>query len=219
MKDEILLNIIKWYYIQFGKNWKLSNCFEIDTLDNPGWSLTIGLEGTILFNKKFEISIDHSENDWIRCYVENENFEAAGGVLNLSDILEGFTSFLKNYENSCYISEIDIKPCNFFCESKIINDDNLMWLVKWYSSQCNGDWEHSYGVLIKSFNHGWYVKIDIFETELHDLKFNEVIIDRSENNWINCFVKNKQFIGLSSPFNLIEIIQIFCDWAKKHSEQ
>lgn len=29
-----------------------------------------------------------------------------------------------------------------------MNDENLIWLLTWYESQCDGDWEHGNGVHI-----------------------------------------------------------------------
>lgn len=38
-------------------------------------------------------------------------------------------------------------------------------LERWYASQCNGEWEHSYGVWIDSLdNPGWQVRISLRET-------------------------------------------------------
>jgi hypothetical protein len=43
----------------------------------------------------------------------------------------------------------------------------LKWLQAWYSSQCNGDWEHGNGIRIASIdNPGWHVAINLNETEL-----------------------------------------------------
>jgi hypothetical protein len=38
-------------------------------------------------------------------------------------------------------------------------------LQRWYLGECNGDWEHSYGVRIDTLdNPGWIVTIDLHET-------------------------------------------------------
>ena len=45
--------------------------------------------------------------------------------------------------------------------------DILGDLQKWYSANCNGDWEHSFGVVIETLdNPRWLVKIDVEETSL-----------------------------------------------------
>ncbi|OAX48412.1 hypothetical protein gpAD87_09590 [Paenibacillus sp. AD87] len=43
--------------------------------------------------------------------------------------------------------------------------NTLKWLQNWYLENCNGDWEHSYGVKIDTVdNPGWSVEIDLTDT-------------------------------------------------------
>lgn len=91
----------------------------------------------------------------------------------------------------------------------------LIWLQNWYGSQCDGDWEHTYGIEIKTLdNPGWMIFIDLVETELEDYEFSQVIIKRSEENWINCLLKNGKFQGAGGSLNLLEILNIFQEWVK-----
>lgn len=42
------------------------------------------------------------------------------------------------------------------------DSDPLKGLQDWYCSQCNGDWEHGYGVSIETLdNPGWSLKIEL----------------------------------------------------------
>ncbi len=46
--------------------------------------------------------------------------------------------------------------------------------MRWYSENCDGDWEHQYGVSVTTMdNPGWDVKIDVAETILCDLQVQE----------------------------------------------
>ncbi|MDJ0731330.1 MAG: immunity 53 family protein [Crocosphaera sp.] len=91
----------------------------------------------------------------------------------------------------------------------------FIWLQNWYTSQCNGDWEHTYGIDIKTLdNPGWLVVIDLVETEFENCKFDEVSIKRSDNDWIDCFVNDGKFQGAGGSFNLLEILNIFKDWVE-----
>ncbi|PYJ29620.1 MAG: hypothetical protein DMF24_09765 [Verrucomicrobia bacterium] len=48
-------------------------------------------------------------------------------------------------------------------------------LQRWYKAQCDGDWEHSYGVSIGTLdNPRWSLKIDLVDTPLQDKSFTEV---------------------------------------------
>ncbi|WP_143316933.1 Imm53 family immunity protein [Clostridium sp. HBUAS56017] len=53
---------------------------------------------------------------------------------------------------------------------------NMIKLLQdWYNRNCNGDWEHSYGVNIGTLdNPGWTVDIDLIGTSLENEKFNKV---------------------------------------------
>jgi hypothetical protein len=93
-------------------------------------------------------------------------------------------------------------------------DDNLVWLLQWYYNQCDGDWEHGNGIRITTIdNPGWFIKISLEETGLQNKSFQKIRIDRSENDWLRCFVDKEVFEGAGGPFNLPEILQIFRDWA------
>ena len=47
-------------------------------------------------------------------------------------------------------------------------DPNLLErLPWWYTSMCNGDWEHTYGVFISNIdNPGWSLKVELKDTYL-----------------------------------------------------
>src|SRR5262249_14404082 len=58
------------------------------------------------------------------------------------------------------------------------------WLQAWYATQCNGEWEHGYGLEIETIdNPGWSVKIDLNGTSLTDRHYERQAIHRSEHDW------------------------------------
>jgi hypothetical protein len=88
-------------------------------------------------------------------------------------------------------------------------------IENWYLSNCNGDWEHQYGVTIESLdNPGWRVFIDLTGTKLEQIDFEEINNIESESEWIVCKVENNKFIGADGPHNLNEILSIFINWGK-----
>lgn len=88
-------------------------------------------------------------------------------------------------------------------------------LQLWFSAQCDGDWEHSYGVSIGTLdNPGWFVRIDLSDTLLEDEVFPPFESSPSESRWIRCEVKDLQFQGFGDETRLLEIVQRFIDWAK-----
>lgn len=93
--------------------------------------------------------------------------------------------------------------------------ENILFnfLQDWYFKQCDGDWEHQYGIKINTLdNPGWSVVIDLIDTNCEKKGFSEIDKQINDNNWIQCNVKNGKFIGAGGPNNLIDIINIFITW-------
>lgn len=91
--------------------------------------------------------------------------------------------------------------------------DKLAWLQEWYYKYCDGDWEHQERIKITTLdNPGWYILINLKETELETKNFNSLIIERSDNDWIHCNVKNSLFTVAGGPRNLDEMLSIFYNW-------
>ncbi len=92
-------------------------------------------------------------------------------------------------------------------------ETSISLLEKWYLSQCNGDWEHSWGVGIETLdNPGWRLKIDLNETSAENRILERTKIDRGERDWIMYGVEKKVFHAACGPLNLSEAIKIFIDW-------
>ena len=95
----------------------------------------------------------------------------------------------------------------------------IEWLEKWYLSSCDGDWEHSYGIKIRTLdNPGWAVDIDLFETEMERIEIVPLRIDRTDNDWINCSIRDSTFVGRGGPKNLKEILNVFKNWVMENKE-
>lgn len=91
--------------------------------------------------------------------------------------------------------------------------DTLDWIQTWFSNQCNESWEHSYGIRINTLdNPGWSVTIDLHGTKLENKLMEEIAIERSDDDWVFCSVKNKEFKAAGGPRQLKEILEIFKAW-------
>ena len=98
-------------------------------------------------------------------------------------------------------------------EDKALND-LLEWIQDWYLSNCNGDWEHFYGVKIDTLdNPGWMVTIHLNETILENAPFQKVNLERSEQDWVACRTESGEFKAACGPKNLSEVLTIFKNWA------
>jgi hypothetical protein len=99
-------------------------------------------------------------------------------------------------------------------------EDNFDWLQKWYESQCDGDWEHEYGIKIETVdNPGWYVVINLIGTECEDHIFSPVEFEINEKDWYFCLIRDSNFVASCGSCNLSKVLQIFRSWAEKCKEE
>ena len=86
----------------------------------------------------------------------------------------------------------------------------LEWLENWYDSQCDGGWEHQYGIKIETIdNPGWEITIDLEDTDIVLNPISWTLIGDFENKWVGYKIEENKFNGASDPKNLTAIISIF----------
>ena len=93
--------------------------------------------------------------------------------------------------------------------------NELVELQRWYAAQCNGEWEHRWGVHIDTLdNPGWRLKIDLTDTALEQRPF-VTTEERSghETQWVRCWIAEGAFQAAGGAFQLQRMIRIFLDWA------
>ncbi|MEV6071608.1 immunity 53 family protein [Nocardia sp. NPDC052001] len=87
-------------------------------------------------------------------------------------------------------------------------------MQSWYAAQCDGGWEHGWGVRIETLdNPGWLVEIDLRETALADQEHPRQKIDRSEHDWVHGWTAGQRFHLACGPGNLTEALTLFRAWA------
>jgi hypothetical protein len=86
---------------------------------------------------------------------------------------------------------------------------------EWYEFECNGDWEHQYGVRVQTLdNPGWAVDIDLTGTAIENRFFAPLRIDRSKADWVRCKVEDGVFKGRGGATNLRELVTLFLQFAE-----
>ncbi|HVT91662.1 MAG TPA: immunity 53 family protein [Bryobacteraceae bacterium] len=81
----------KWYLAQCNGEWEQIKGVTIETLETPGWMVTIDLAETPLENVPMEpVKVELGPNDWIDCQVETQQFRATGDSSKLIAILGVF---------------------------------------------------------------------------------------------------------------------------------
>jgi Immunity protein 53 len=104
--------------------------------------------------------------------------------------------------------------------------NTLTRLQDWYSRQCNGEWEHAYGISIQSCdNPGWWVKINLVGTPLETRLFTEIAegmdVKRFAQlpHWMSCRIVDGVWHGAGDEARLERILEIFLAWAESNGNK
>lgn len=90
-----------------------------------------------------------------------------------------------------------------------INKNILNWLGEWINNQCDGDWEHEFGIqLITYDNPAIGLKVDLVKYE--DCMINSYRhFDLPSNDWISVKIDNSYLTITSTPLMLNKIFIFF----------
>ena len=94
--------------------------------------------------------------------------------------------------------------------------DSLAQLQQWYLSNCNGDWEHTYGVSIGTLdNPGWSLKIELTGTSCdgRDLARCAVGDHDTDESWHVRWVADNEYHAAGGALMLTTMIDDFLRWA------
>jgi len=102
--SEVLRDLQSWYAAQCDGDWEHQHGIKINTLDNPGWSVRIDLNQTILRNKPFDpvsegIPGGGEEDEaatWWSCRVVEQEFQGHCDPGSLTQILRVFLDWAKS---------------------------------------------------------------------------------------------------------------------------
>ena len=87
----------------------------------------------------------------------------------------------------------------------------------WYQSQCDGEWEHGYGISISTLdNPGWRISIDLHDLKLADTAF-ETMTENIEHptDWMRCWKDESKFEAACGPIRLEDVINVFLKWTTR----
>ncbi|WP_345686366.1 immunity 53 family protein [Novipirellula caenicola] len=94
--------------------------------------------------------------------------------------------------------------------------DSLTQLQQWYLANCNGDWEHRYGVSIATLdNPGWSLKIELTGTpcEGRALERTSVGDHDTDDGWHVRWVADNEYHAAGGALMLTTMIDDFLRWA------
>ena len=89
-------------------------------------------------------------------------------------------------------------------------------LMRWYQSQCDGDWEHQHGVRMGTIdNPGWRLDVDLADTHHAGRTMRPKLLERAEDDWVFVEVADDVFRARGGPGNLSELIKEFATFVGK----
>ncbi|MEC5145915.1 immunity 53 family protein [Chitinophaga sp. 212800010-3] len=99
--ESIIKWIENWFASQCDGNWEYVYGVKIYTLDNPGWSVEIDLEGTELADLEMEVQVfgDPAGKDWHSFLVADAVFRAGGDPGKLELLLNLFKELVESNTN------------------------------------------------------------------------------------------------------------------------
>lgn len=107
--NETIERIQNWYIINCNGEWEHNYGYQIETLDNPGWSVKIDLAETGLENLEFSREYQNplDENDWFNINTEKKVLYMYCGPTNLKVVFNVFfDELIPNYLDEGYSYEI-----------------------------------------------------------------------------------------------------------------
>ena len=94
---DLLGRLSRWYETHCNDDWEHQDGVVIESIDNPGWSLCVGLGDTELSGRQFPgKDVERSERDWVVCRIVDNKFEGFGGPANLTELIETFLSWAES---------------------------------------------------------------------------------------------------------------------------
>jgi hypothetical protein len=92
----LIANLEAFFASQCDGDWEHGQGIQIESLDNPGWSMKVSLIDTDIQDRIFDPITEHrSEHDWIVCRIREGLFEGYGGPHNLSELLLIFLTWAR----------------------------------------------------------------------------------------------------------------------------
>jgi hypothetical protein len=90
----------------------------------------------------------------------------------------------------------------------------LPFLEQWYAAQCDGDWEHEFGVRVDTLdNPGWSLSIELVGTVPEGVTAARRVVERTKSDWLTTWSNGRKFEARCGPLNLAEAIRAFAGFA------
>ena len=98
MENNNIINWLEeWCRSQCNGDWEHGDGIKIETLDNPGWSVTIDLSNMTTKLEEIPYQLfEKSKRDWYGYSIKDMKYKAAGDPTKLKFLLELFQKLVKS---------------------------------------------------------------------------------------------------------------------------
>lgn len=83
----------EWYAAMAGGDWEHEFGISIETVDNPGWLLSVDLEGTPLDGQQCDVDTESADGEWLKIKSDGKKFKAACDPRSLDRAIGTFIWF------------------------------------------------------------------------------------------------------------------------------
>lgn len=152
---------LAWIETWLGASTERHPAFEISTLDNPGWRVSIELPSALTLRGRIEV--DELER-WCHCWIDEETnrFEGAGSPNALLLML------------SCFRNAVETDAVLAFCDPR--GTPALLRLERWFEQRCDEEWEHGKGVSLLAGNGRWELTVGLADSEFDDERWRDAVL-------------------------------------------
>lgn len=199
MKDDLFW-LMLWFASQCDGDWEHSYAIILETEYPAEWSLTINLSQTELENQHFDkIHTKFNDHNWVECSVQDNKFIGKCSAVKVLDMIHTFRNWVE------LLTKLKFNP-----PQNIVNDDSLVWLSNWYFECCKRGLNSKDRIMISTIdNPGWDLQIDLRDTGLDEKKIPYVKVERTDDDWYHCFIKESTFNGPCGLYNFFEALGVF----------
>jgi hypothetical protein len=175
----------------------------INTLDNPGWSLKVSLDGTRLGGVVLpEFSPKKGEANWFSRHSDGKVFCAYGGPLNLIDILKEFVEWSK-----ASLAAPSAAAGSRADEPALGTEIDM--LQQWFSSRCDDGWGEDGGgpEIVSTAEGGWRLAVHLSGTDLQGC-----CLPLTYSGHVRAEVYREKFTAVCPNHCMQEMAGFFLNW-------
>jgi len=106
MTNAALQSLAVWFVEHCDGDWEHDRGITIESLDNPGWAVDVGIGGTELEGHWVDwTQSDRNDDDWLHWRSTGTMFEARCSANNLERAIESFLAFAQAVEQDRPIND------------------------------------------------------------------------------------------------------------------